>query len=207
MINRYEETNATVLNRALGELEERYQSTGNAMEMISEGTLTANTTQVSLSLGGIGWRWLRLRAVMQISKNVWAGLRANQDPSNSYHSVVVQDLGVFVQEKNKSAVLGLLGDAGQVGSIDVSFMLNSVGFMMHGYGAAFVGSGFVLDVPTQEWNPASSDLAYHPYAGFYRGGPVSSLQLVIPSEQPRSPLPVTPAFVAGGTYRLEGIRA
>lgn len=194
-IRRYSEDHDAVYNAQLQRLEDLYNTTGNAMELITSGTLTADSAEISMDLGGVSWAFVMLRAMitpLASAPSTDITLRANNQIANStiYYNAYLQGLtaGIGGGSTSGTASLGA-GDSTSPTLFECTIFPNSLGFTLLGTATAYSGAG--------------PGMVLFRFGGYYTGGSIAtSLQIRLYPTAAGSGL-----MAAGSTYRLEGVRA
>ncbi len=185
-IRRYSEDAAATFNPQLQRLEDLYNTTGNAMELITSGTLTVATDEINMDLGSTSWAFLALRTTLTASVAGDLRLCANHDVSGSpnYYSGGLMGISAGVSTAGGSglALLGY-GDA-SVNSIEATIFLNSLGFAMIG-ACSLLSAGL-------------GSMVIYRFGSVYTGGAATSLQI--------RAVAAGTTFAVGSMYRLEGVR-
>lgn len=188
MVNRYAENSAASFNAALQDLEDLYTRTGNAVQVITSGTLATTSQTIDMAVPSTSWRWVRLIAnFVRSSVGFTPYLQANNDSSASYSYIQMEanSGGIFVG----STLTATAANTPLISSsfsyppafIDATIFLTSSGYAM-------IGS-----ISGQN---SSVGIEMIRMASFYVGGAVTSLQLghLYPY-----------VFGVGTTYLLQGV--
>lgn len=192
-ISRYDEHTAATFNAQLQSLEDLYVNTGNAMELITLGTLTSDAVSISMTVTGATWAFLRLRimAITQGGAGNYILLTANENFSTTsvYYCTMT---GVAVAGTYATTTSGRIL-AGYVDSTLTNPCFSDMIIFPTSLGFSVIGSSSTMD-------PGVTGLLLHNYSGFFTGGAVTSLQI-------RAYSAPTYLMKANTTYRLEGFRA
>lgn len=188
---RYSEDDSATYNDQLQRLDDLYNTTGNAIELVASGTLASNTNEIRMSLGDITWGFLMLRAttIMTAGGSSYdLTLKANNDLSVALYDACIvtgTSAGGFTGSSLTDDVYGGFVNDTNPAMIEMMIWPHSLGFAVIG-GSSTLNAGVLT---TSRWG------------GFYSGGTrATSLQL-------RTQGSPAPQFAAGTVYRLEGARA
>lgn len=172
--------NAATLNRAMDGLAALYQATGNAFEPIVSGSVSSTVPLINLDLGGVSWRYLRLRAALTGAGTAY---------------LLVNSIG--------GAGLYL----GRVFVISLSYGISpSYQLMFLNSSYSFVDAMIMPTVNGIQWLGRNSVYDSGECLTYMGNGSFTSLTTPLASLQIQGPT-AGPITITAGSYVLEGIRA
>lgn len=187
-IARYAEDDAVTFNAGLARLEALALVTGNVIDLVSSGTLTSATSEISMDLGSTSWAFLTFRASLTGSAASDILMYGNHDigAGSRYCSDFISAFLAGSLAGSSTTVVAVAGYVDTTPSfIDLTIWPNSLGF-------ALIGEC------TAKRSDANGLMVYR-FGSVYTGGAATSLQI-------RAFVAGT-TFASGSTYRLEGVRA
>lgn len=192
-ITRYSEDDASTFNAALVSLETLYNTIGNVIGTIDQGSLTIDSPEINIIVPA-GYRWLQLEVNTYTTytgaDNETANLRLNDDASALYAVVGYYAHGVPVYQRTGrtqwEAVVATAGGIAQFGTTQFTIMPMSSEIVM-------LGRSFLKATVSGGTNGLFAFRSFGRYTG---SGGITSMRFY-PSTSSK--------FISGTYWRLRGV--